>query len=333
MRKSRPQPDLAKAALSPSPQLVPARKGHERSGGGEVTPNRVSGMFTRLWRARWPLLFVSPFFVLFAIFGVYPIIFSLWLSFQSWKGVGDMKFVGLDNFALLFRDNLFWNSMLNSLILFFIYVPLMTLLAVVLASVLNAGFLKLQGFWRALIFVPYITSMVASGYTFRLIFDRSSGIANHLLGFFGVSPIPWLDDVWWARITLGIMMIWAWLGYNTVIMLAGMQTIPPELAEAARVDGASRTQVFFRITIPLLRPVIIFAVTLSIIGTFQMYTEPVILTGGGPIRATETPVMEIFSNTFAALKFGYASAMSYIYFAIIVVVTLAQLRLVTRREA
>jgi lactose/L-arabinose transport system permease protein len=127
-------------------------------------------------------------------------------------------------------------------------------------------------------------------------------------------------------------MIWAWLGYNTVIMLAGMQTIPNELNEAALVDGASRPQIFFRITIPLLRPVIIFAVTLSIIGTFQMFTEPYILTGGGPVRATDTPMMEIFSNTFTALKFGYAAAMSYVYFAIIVVITLAQLRVTTRRE-
>jgi ABC-type sugar transport system permease subunit len=152
-----------------------------------------------------------------------------------------------------------------------------------------------------------------------------------MLGTIGISPIPWLDDIWWARITLGIMMIWAWLGYNTVIMLAGMQTIPSELGEAARVDGATRTQVFFRITIPLLRPVIVFAVTLSIIGTFAMYTEPVILTNGGPVRATETPMMQIFANMFAAPKFGYAAAMSYVYFAIIVIVTLAQLRLVTRR--
>ena len=128
-------------------------------------------------------------------------------------------------------------------------------------------------------------------------------------------------------------MIWAWLGYNTVIMLAGLQTIPTDIGEAARVDGATRTQVFWHITVPLLRPVIIFALTLSVIGTFQMFTEPYILTGGGPVRATETPMMEIFSNTFSALKFGYAAAMSYIYFAIIVVVTLLQLRLVTRGEA
>jgi ABC-type sugar transport system permease subunit len=128
-------------------------------------------------------------------------------------------------------------------------------------------------------------------------------------------------------------MIWAWLGYNTVIMLAGLQTIPAELAEAARVDGAGRVQVFRQITVPLLRPVIVFAVTLSVIGTFQMYTEPLILTSGGPFRSTRTPVMEIFSTTFENLKFGYAAAMSYVYFAVIVVVTLLQLRFVSRDGA
>jgi lactose/L-arabinose transport system permease protein len=129
-----------------------------------------------------------------------------------------------------------------------------------------------------------------------------------------------------------LLMILAWLGYNTVIMLAGLQTIPPELGEAARVDGAGRTQVFRHITVPLLRPVIVFALTLSVIGTFQMYTEPLILTQGGPFRSTRTPVMEIFSTTFENVKFGYAAAMSYVYFAVIVVITLVQFRLISRGD-
>ena len=285
-----------------------------------------------LWRHRWPLVFIAPFFVLFAIFGVYPILFSLWLSLHEWKGVGPMRYVGLEHYRFLMRDRIFWHSMSNAVILFFLYVPVMTFLAVVLATILNAGFLRLQGLWRALIFVPHITSMVAAGFTFRLIFDTHSGFANSALGWFGVDPIPWLDSEWWARITLSLLMIWAWLGYNTVIMLAGLQTIPPEISEAARVDGASRSQVFRQITVPLLRPVIIFSVTLSIIGTFQMYTEPLILTQGGPIRATETPVMQIFSTTFANLKFGYAAAMSYVYFIVIVFVTLLQFQFVSREE-
>jgi lactose/L-arabinose transport system permease protein len=293
--------------------------------------NSVPGIRT-LWKYRWPFLFISPFYLLFAAFAIYPIIYSVWLSLHDWRGVGPMRWVGADNYRRLLDDNLFWETMLNSLILFFIYVPLMTFLAVVLATILNSGYLRLQGMWRALIFLPHITSMVAAGYTFRLILDTHSGAANTALGWVGLGPVAWLDDRWWARVSLGMMMIWAWLGYNTVIMLAGLQTVPPELAEAARVDGAGRVQVFRQITVPLLRPVIVFAVTLSIIGTFQMYTEPLILTNGGPIRATQTPVMEIFNTTFQNLKFGYAAAMSYVYFTVIVIATLVQFRFVSRGQ-
>ena len=301
-----------------------------------ATP-RVAGIRKRgplrvLWRHRWPLLFVSPFFLLFSVFALYPIFFSLYLSFHEWRGVGAMRPVGFANYSRLFGDRIFWGSMLNAVILFFIYVPIMTFLAVVIATVLHGSFLRLQGLWRAIIFMPHLTSMVAAGFTFRLILDTHSGFANQALAWLGVSPVPWLDDMWWARISLGLLMIWAWLGYNTIIMLAGLQTIPIEVNEAASVDGANRIQVFFRITVPLLKPVILFAVTLSIIGTFQLFTEPYILTGGGPIRATETPVMQIFSSTFANLRFGYAAAMSYVYFVTIVVLAIVQFKLVTRGD-
>jgi lactose/L-arabinose transport system permease protein len=285
-----------------------------------------------VWRHRWPFLFISPFFVLFAVFLLYPIAFSLWLSLHETRGLADVRFVGLENFARLARDANFWGSMLNAVILFIIYVPAMTALAVVLASVLNAGFVRLQGLWRALIFLPHITSMIAAGYTFRLLLERDGGYANTLLGWFGTSPIAWLDDTWWARISIGLLMVWAWLGYNTVIMLAGLQTIPRELVEAAKVDGATRVQAFLRITIPLLKPVIVFAVTLSIIGTFSMFTEPYVLTRGGPARATETPVMQIFSTTFEEVRYGYAAAMAYVYFAIVVTVTIVQFWFVTRGD-
>lgn len=284
------------------------------------------------WPHRWPLLFISPFFILFAVFSVYPIAFSFWLSLHDWAGLGPMDFIGLANYQELSHDTIFWNSMLNAAILFFVYVPVMTFLAVVIAAVLNSRFLKLQGMWRTLIFLPNITSMVAAGYTFRLILDKDSGALNHALAFVHLSAVPWLDDVWWARISLGLLMVWAWLGYNTVLMLAGLQTIPRELVEAAKVDGATAIQAFRRITIPLLRPMIVFSVTISIIGTFSMFTEPYILTRGGPINATETPVMEIFNSTFADLRFGYAAAESYVYFAIIVAVTLFQFWTISRRD-
>lgn len=279
-----------------------------------------------VWRQRWAYLFISPFFILFAVFALYPIIFSFWLSFHDWNGFTAMEFIGLDNYRRLFRDTYFWNAMLNTVILFFIYVPVMILFAIVLANMLHANYLRFQGIWRALLFLPHLTSMVSAGFIFRLILDTNSGIANRFLAWLSLPPVPWLDSVWWARISLGLLMIWAWLGYNTVIMLAGLQTIPGELNEAARIDGANRSQVFWSITVPLLRPVIVFSLTLSIIGTFQMFTEPFILTRGGPIGSTETPVMQIFTTLFSNIRYGYAAAMSYVFFVTILIAAFLQLR-------
>jgi lactose/L-arabinose transport system permease protein len=223
--------------------------------------------------------------------------------------------------------------MLNAAILFFVYVPLMTLLAVVLAALLNARYVRLQGFWRAVIFLPYIMAgTVAAALAFQLLLDTESGYANTLVSLFGVSPIPWLDSIWWARISLGLLVFWAWLGFNMLIMLAGLQAIPPELVEAARVDGAGAVRIFRKITVPLLRPQIVFAVTLSIIGTFQLFTEPFILTQGGPARETQTPVLEIWNTTFQFFRVGYGAAMSYVFLLLIVVVALTQFLLVGRRD-
>jgi ABC-type sugar transport system permease subunit len=285
-----------------------------------------------LRRHRWPYLFIAPFFVLFAIFFVFPIVFSFWLSLNEWRGTGPMRFVGIQNYVALLRDGGFWNSMFNAAILFVLYVPIMTVLAVILAAALNDRFVRLRGFWKAVVFLPYITSMVAVGFTFRLIFDTRSGIANDVIGMIGVGPIPWLDDPWGAKVTLAILITWAWLGYNTVIMLAGLQTIPTEVVEAARVDGATRLQALRLVTVPMLKPVILFSLTLSVIGTFSLFTEPSVLTRGGPARATTMPVMEIFSTTFSGLRFGYAAAMSYVVFAVIVLATAIQFRAIRRGD-
>src|SRR5918996_392791 len=294
---------------------------------------RPSFVLRRMARHRWAYLFIAPFFVLFAVFMLYPIGFSFWMSFNEWSGLGDMRFVGLDNFRRVVRDGVFWNSMRNAVIIFFLYVPVMTFLAIVFAVLLSAGYVRLQGMWRAIIFLPFVTNMVAVGFTFQLMFDTNAGSVNGALKAIGLGPVPWLSEPMLARVTLGLLMIWAWVGYNTVIMLAGVQSIPREIFEAAKVDGAGPVQTLFRVTIPLLKPVIIFSVTLSVIGTFNMFTEPFILTEGGPLRATETPVMQIFSNTFQNLRFGYAAAISYFYLAVIIVVTLVQFRLASRGAA
>jgi len=286
-----------------------------------------------VWRNRYAYLFVAPFFLLFAVFILYPIGFSFWLSFHDWSLVGPARYIGLQNYRELLHDSIFWQSMTNAALLFLIYVPAMTFLALVLASLLNSRYVRLQGFFRTLIFLPYVMSgTVAAAYTFQLLLDRDAGYANHFLRFIGASPVPWLDTVWWARVSVGLLVLWVWLGYNMLIMLAGLQAIPTELSEAARVDGAGPVRIFFKITIPLLRPVIVFAVTLSIIGTFSLFTEPFILTGGGPANATTTPVLQIWSNTFAYLRVGYSAAMSYVFFAIIVLIAVTQYFLVSRRD-
>ena len=302
----------------------------------EIMPRAARPVSTwqRLWRQRWGLLFIAPFFVLFGVFSVYPILFSSWLSFQEWNGVpGRELFVGLENFSYALRDNLFWESMFNVLLIFVLHLPLMLLLALVLAVILNQNFLRFQGLWRALIFLPHLTSMVAAGFTFRLILEQETGFANALINGLGLPSVPWLNDVWWSRVSVSLLLLWAWTGYQMVIFLSALQTIPPELNEAAMMDGANRVQVFWRITVPLLQPVIIFCFTVSLIGTFGLFTEPTILTGGGPIHSTATPTMEIFGNAFTNLKYGYAAALSYLYFLIVVIATIIQLRLTNRGQA
>ena len=287
---------------------------------------KVRQKWIEIYKARWPYLFISPFYILFLIFGVYPILLSLYLSFTEWKGLGPIKFVGLQNFELLFKDKVFWQSMTNGIILFFMYVPIMTFMALVLAVILNSKRVRGFRFFRTLLFIPYIMNIVAAGFTFRLLLNQKYGLVNALLGIVNIPPVPWLESIWGGRVSLCLLVIWAWLGYNMVIMLAGLQTIPSELTEAALIDGASSIQAFFYVTIPLMRPVILFSVVLSTMGSFNLFSEIYNLTGGGPINATLTPVIVIFNQAFENFRLGYASAMAYLYFIILFVLTLLQFR-------
>ncbi len=303
---------MAKTTLVKRPALSPAAK--------------LGQIWKDIYKVRWPYLFISPFYILFLIFGAYPILFSLYLSFTEWKGLGPIKFVGFRNFELLFKDKIFWQSMANGVILFLMYVPIMTFLALVLAVILNSK--RVRGFrvFRTILFIPYIMNIVAAGFTFRLLLNQKYGLVNSLLGIFNIPPVPWLESAWGGRVSLCLLVIWAWLGYNMVIMLAGLQTIPSELTEAALIDGASPMQAFFYVTIPLMRPVILFSVVLSTMGSFNLFSEIYNLTGGGPINATLTPVIVIFNQAFGNFRLGYASAMAYLYFIILFVLTLLQFR-------
>jgi ABC-type sugar transport system permease subunit len=276
---------------------------------------------------RWAYTFISPFYIMFAVFGLYPMVLSLYLSFTRWKGVGPMEFAGFVNFSLILKDKVFWQSMSNGVILFFLYVPIMLFMALALAVILNSGSVKGFRIFRTLIFLPFITNMVAAGFAFQILMEKQNGLFNVLLRSINLPSIPWLEEVWWARISLSLLIIWAWLGYNMVIMLAGLQIIPSDLTEAALVDGASPIQAFFRIIIPLMRPTILFCLITSTIGSFGLFTEVSTLTRGGPVNATITPLIKIYGTAFSSYQFGYASALAYTFFALIFILTILQFRL------
>jgi lactose/L-arabinose transport system permease protein len=297
-----------------------------------------SGLVREIIRNRWAYIFISPFFILFAIFQAFPVAYSVYLSLYDWSGIGPMTYVKFKNYDFLLGPGgkAFQQSLQNGVILFFMYVPVMTLLAIVLAVLLNSK--RVRGFriYRTILFMPYITSMIAAGITFQLLLQQDNGLFNVVLQALGGSPQPWLETKWLARLSLCLLIVWGWLGYNMVIMLAGLQTIPHELTEAARIDGANAVQAFFRITIPLLRPVIAFSVILSTIGSFGLFNETQALfkstQGAGPLRSTLTPLVYIYQQAFGRFKLGRAAAAGYIYFALIFILTLVQLRFVGREE-
>ena len=287
-------------------------------------------------RKRWAYAFISPFYILFAIFNIFPITFSIYLSFTKWKGTGPKVFVGLENYRRLIADPVFWQSIRNGFIIFFLYVPIMTLLALVLAVILNAKFVKFFRVFRTMLFIPYITTMVAVGYVFRMMLNAKGGLFNTVLTSIGLPAVPWLENIWWARVSISLLIIWAWLGYNMVIMLAGLQTIPKDLVESATIDGANQAQAFFHITVPLMKPIILFSVILSTIGSFGLFNEVYALTAsgqlGGPMRATITPLVYIYQQAFRNFNFSYAASVSYVYFAIILILALLQLRYFGRED-
>ncbi len=302
-----------------------------------LSASQLRELLDRILKARWAYLFISPFYILFAVFGLYPLFFSIYLSFTKWNGRGIPTAVGLDNYVLLLKDNVFRQSLENGILLFFLYVPVMTFLALVLAVILNSP--RVRGFqiFRTVIFMPFVTNMVAAGFTFQILLNQNYGLFNIILGALGLPAVPWLNDMWGARISLSLLIIWAWLGYNMVIMLAGLQTIPKELSEAALIDGANPVQTFFYVTIPLMRPVILFSVVLSTMGSFGLFAEDMSLfsqtQGFGPLNATATPIVDIFTEAFRNFRFGYAASAGYIYFAFVFILTLIQVRYFGRQES
>jgi lactose/L-arabinose transport system permease protein len=273
-----------------------------------------------------PYAFIAPFFVLFAVFVLYPVLYSLALSFSEWSA-GSMTFVGLDNYRRLFTDGLFLKSLFNTALILFVQVPIMISLATVIAAVVDSDLLRHKTFFRLAFFLPVMVDLVTYSVIFSVIFSERYGIVNQALAAIGLGPVEWRSDAVWARVLIVVALTWRWTGYNSVIILSGLQNIPRELHDAASVDGAGRLTRFLRITVPLLRPVILFCAVLSTIGTLQLFTEPYILTSGGPDNATLTGFYYLYETAFGSFDFGLAAAGTYVIATIIAVMSYAQIRL------
>ena len=279
---------------------------------------------SRKQESRAGYAFISPFFVLFGIFGLLPIIFTIYVSFFNWDLLGTQQWVGLQNYANLLADNRFYQSLGNTFSIFLLSSVPQLIGALLLALVLNGKTLKFKTLWRSVILFPFITSTVAVAVVFGAMFADNGGMVNWALGFLGVAPIQWHANALAGQIAIAVMVNWRWTGYNTLIFLAALQAIPHELYEAADMDGASKLTQFFQITIPQIRPTIFFTVVTSTIGGLQIFTEPYMFTGtgyaGGSDGQFRTMTLFMFDQAFAQMRLGYASAIAVGLFVIIALV-------------
>jgi multiple sugar transport system permease protein len=277
---------------------------------------------------RWaPYVLISPFLVLFAVFGVFPLLFSLYLAFQAWEptsGLDTMQYVGLGNFVFALQDPWFWKSLENTAWLALMSGVPQHLVAIPLAAFIHASFKTLRDGVIGAYFVPYITSTVAIAILFSSLFSTDFGLINAgLNAAFGIGHVDWLGQPENVKPAIALIVFWRYVGFNVVLYLAALQTIPRDLYEAADMDGAGRYQQFWYITLPSLRPMIFFGVTLSVIGGLQLFEEPFVLTGGrgGPDQAGMTSAVYLYRMAFDFNDFGGASAMSWVLFVFVAALT------------
>ncbi|MCX4966894.1 sugar ABC transporter permease [Streptomyces sp. NBC_00654] len=309
-----------------APAAAPAGRGTT-----DQTGRTRPGRRRLLTRTSVPYLLIMPAVLGFVIFKAYPIVASLWISLTTGNGAG-RHFTGLDNYQRLLHDPLFWTALENTALILVVQVPLMLGLALLVALGLNSTKVWLRPLWRLGVFIPSLTGLVAAGVMFSVILNRDAGLLNWVLSLFGIDRVNWLGSPFWARVGVVLVITWHYTGYNAVIYLAGLQGIPQELYEAAKVDGAGPIRRFVSITLPQLRPILLLTVVLSTIGTLQLFDEPYVLTGGGPDNSTLTVTMYLYNNGFKYFDFGYASALAYALALIVAVLGLLQVRLMGERK-
>jgi multiple sugar transport system permease protein len=305
----------------------------------KTNPTRGARTYTWWQRVFAPYIFVSPFFILFLIFGLFPMLFSMYVSLTKWdavSGLGGMEFVGFDNYRFLFaEDTAFWNSLRQTAYIAILSGLPQHLLAIPIAFAIHTGLKRFQAGITAVYFAPYISSIAAVTAVFSALYSERQGMLNWLIlevfnkipllqNIIPDDPVRWIGDRHMIPIAISIMVVWRYLGWNIVLYLAGLQAIPQDLYEAAAVDGASKGQQFRYITLPLLRPTIYTAVTFTIIGNMQLFAEPFLLVNreGGPGNAGRTAMVYLWDNAFNNLLFGDAAAQTWVLFVMIIGLTI-----------
>lgn len=278
-----------------------------------------------VWDVLAPYLFISPFIVSFLTLFLGPAIYSLILSFYRYKGYGDAKFIGLQNYIATLNYHVFWTSVGNTVFYWLVHVVPLMAIAFLLAVLVRSKFVRAKHVFKPILFLPNILAVVAASLVFQSLFGTQYGVINNLLGL----QIPWLQNPTLAKIVIVLLIVWKNVGFWFVVFLAGLTSISPEVDDAARIDGASAWQRLRYITIPLMRPIFLFAFVIDAIGSFQLFTEPnVLLARGGTMASPDTaPLLNLLVINLRGGNFGQASAVSWILFLIIAAASFVQFRL------
>lgn len=284
-------------------------------------------------RAAWG--FVAPALVALGLFFFLPVAAALILSFTDFDiyaiaDIGNLRFVGLDNYLHLLQTPLFWKALGNTAWFVILGVPLSIMMSLAAALLLDNKLARFKGFFRTVYFAPVVTTLVAVAMIWRYLLHTKYGLVNWALGGIGIGPIDWLGDPHWSMPAIVLFAVWKNFGYNMIIILAGLQTIPEELHEAARIDGASAFQRLRHVTLPGLAPVLLVVSILTMAGYFQLFAEPYVMTQGGPVESTVSILYFMYEQGFRWWNLGFASAIAFVLFLIMFALTLAQLKLSER---
>ena len=280
--------------------------------------------------AAW--FFLAPALTLIGVFFFLPVAASLLLSVTDFDlyGVanpGNTRFVGFENYARLLRTPDFWAALKNTFYFALVGGPLTIAVSLGAALLLSSKLVRFKSVFRTIYFTPFVTTLVAVAIVWKYLYHTRYGLFNYALGAIGVGPIDWLGDPHWAMPAIILMAVWKGFGYNMLIFIAGLQAIPEDLYDAAEIDGASAWRRFFSITLPMLAPTLVFVSVITMIGYFQLFAEPYVMTQGGPLRSTTSGVLLMYEEGFRWWRMGYAAAIAFVLFIVILLATLLQFRL------